>query len=325
MIQVKRLGHATLTTPDIDRQVAYWTQVIGLSVVDKSKDHCILATSIGQECINLERASEAGQLRRVAFQVAPGSDLGELAAKLEAHGVKSEKRKDISPGVRNAIAFRDPKGTLLEVYADYEFAPENGDEGRISPVKFGHVAYRVNDPQKITKFYCDLLGFRVSDWIGDHFSFLRCGVDHHTVNFVRFDEERLHHIAFELRDWGAIHDACDYLTKKKIQLVWGPLRHVVGHNVAAYHRNPDQIRVELFAEMDLMKDEDLGYWEPRSWHEERPLRPKVWDKKTWRSAWGFGSFGNIPDTPYVPDEAEMARLNQQPREMDLATGRPVEP
>jgi catechol 2,3-dioxygenase-like lactoylglutathione lyase family enzyme len=324
MIKVKRLGHATFTTPDIEKQLAYWCGVIGLSVVDKGKDHCILATRLGQECINLERAPEPGHLRRLSFQVAPDSDLGEVAAKLQSMGVKTERRKDISPGVRDAITFHDPKGTLLEIYADYAFAPEDTNEGGISPVKFGHVAYRVNDPQKVSKFYCDVLGFRVSDWIGDHFAFLRCGVDHHAVNFIRFDDERLHHIAFELRDWGALHDACDYLTKKKVQLVWGPLRHTVGHNIAAYHRNPDDIRVELFAEMDLMKDEELGYWEPRPWHEERPLRPKVWDKKTWRSAWGFGTFGTIPDFPYAPDEAELARLAQQPKELDLMTGRPVE-
>jgi hypothetical protein len=49
--------------------------------------------------------------------------------------------------------------------------------------------------------------------------------------------------------------------------------------------------------MDLMKDEDLGYWEPRPWHEERPLRPKTWPKDTWRSQWGFGSFGTFPGYP----------------------------
>ncbi len=297
MIQVKRLGHATFTTPDLERQIDYWTNVIGLSIVDRGKDHCMLATRLGHESIALERAPEQGHLRRLSFQAKPGSDLGELAANLLGHGVRSERRKDISPGVREAIVFADPKGTLVEVYADYEFAPEDASEQGISPLKFGHVAYRVKDPQAITTFYCDVLGFRVSDWMGDHFSFLRCGVDHHAINFTRADEERLHHIAFEVRDWGALHDACDYLTKKKIQLVWGPLRHVVGHNIAAYHRNPDEIRVELFAEMDLMKDEDLGYWEPRPWHEERPLRPKTWDKDTWRSQWGFGSFGTFPGYP----------------------------
>jgi catechol 2,3-dioxygenase-like lactoylglutathione lyase family enzyme len=297
MIQVKRLGHATFTTPDLEEQLAYWTQVIGLCVVARDKDRAILATKLGQECVALERAPEKGELRSIAFQVAPGSDLGELAAKLQAAGVKSERRSGITPGVKDAIVFRDPKGTLIEVYAEYEFAPDDGSEQGISPLKFGHVAYRVHDVQKITSFYCDILGFRVSDWMGDHFSFLRCGVDHHTINFTRYETERLHHIAFELRDWGEIHNACDYLTKKNVQLVWGPLRHVVGHNIAAYHRNPDEIRVELFAEMDLMKDEELGYWEPRPWHEERPLRPKVWPKDTLRSQWGFGSFGTFPGYP----------------------------
>lgn len=297
MIQVRRLGHATFTTPDLERQIDYWTQVIGLSVVERGPDHAFLATRLGQECIALERAPEQGHLRRLAFQVAPDSDLGELAAKLRSLGVASEMRRDVSPGVAQAIAFDDPKGTLIEIFSDYQFSPDDGLENGIMPVKFGHVAYRVNDPQKLTSFYCDVLGFRVSDWMGDHFSFLRCGVDHHTINFARFADEKLHHIAFELRDWGAIHDACDFLTRKKVQLVWGPLRHVVGHNIAAYHRNPDEIRVELFAEMDLMKDEALGYWEPRPWHEDRPLRPKVWPKDTLRSQWGFGSFGTFPGYP----------------------------
>ena len=49
------------------------------------------------------------------------------------------------------------------------------------PLKLGHVAYRVDDVQKTVKFYCDVLGFRVSDWHADHFAFLRCNTDHHTV------------------------------------------------------------------------------------------------------------------------------------------------
>lgn len=297
MIQVKRLGHATFTTPDLEEQIAYWTEVIGLALVARDANSAILATRLGQESIALVRAPEKGELRSLAFQVKPGSDLGELAHRLQKEGIASERRSGISPGVKDAIVFRDPKGTLIEVYAEYDFQADDGKEQGIGPLKFGHVAYRVNDVQKITSFYCDVLGFKVSDWMGDHFSFLRCGVDHHTINFTRYETERLHHIAFELRDWGEIHNACDYLTKKKIQLVWGPLRHVVGHNIAAYHRNPDEIRVELYAEMDLMKDEELGYWEPRPWHEERPLRPKVWAKDTLRSQWGFGSFGTFPGYP----------------------------
>jgi catechol 2,3-dioxygenase-like lactoylglutathione lyase family enzyme len=297
LIQVKRLGHVTLSTPDLDQQIAYWSEIVGLVIIERGDNYCFLGTPLGEEAIALEQGLERGFLRRLSFQVKPGGDLDELIARLSNAGIRSERRSDISPGVRKAVTFRDPKGTIVEIYADYEFAADKGDGIGISPLKFGHVAYRVNDVEKLTKFYCEVLGFRESDWIGDYFSFLRCGVDHHTVNFVRYEKEALHHIAFEVRDRSALNDACDFLAKKKIQLVWGPLRHVVGHNIAAYHRNSDDVRVELFTELDVMIDEELGYWEPRPWHEERPLRPKVWPRDTLRSQWGFGSFGTFPGYP----------------------------
>ncbi|MGE0629495.1 MAG: VOC family protein [Hyphomicrobiaceae bacterium] len=296
MIQVRRLGHATFTTPDIERQVDYWTNVMGMVVTDRTPSRVFLATQYGHEAIALEKG-EAGYLKRLSFQVAPGSDLGELISSLSAHNVKCERATGVSPGVEQAVTFTDPKGTLIEVYADYRFSATDGRNPVLAPLKFGHIAYRVNDPQTITSFYTDVLGFRVSDWIGDHFSFLRCGPDHHTVNFARYAEEKLHHIAFEMKDVATLHRACDFLAQNKIQLVWGPLRHIVGHNIAAYHRNSDDIRVELFCELDLMLDESLGYFEPRPWHEDLPQRPKVWPKDTWRAQWGFGSFGQFPGYP----------------------------
>ena len=84
-----------------------------------------------------------------------------------------------------------------------------------------------------------MLGFRVSDWRADDFSFLRCNIDHHTVNFVYDAEPQLHHIAFEVKDWPEIHRACE-LARHGIHLVWGPGRHIIGHNIAIYHRNPDR-------------------------------------------------------------------------------------
>jgi hypothetical protein len=43
--------------------------------------------------------------------------------------------------------------------------------------------------------------------------------------------------------------------------------------------------VEFYAELDQMKDEALGYWDPRPWHREFPQRPKVWTGPA-RSIWG---------------------------------------
>ena len=296
MIEILRVGHATFTTPDLERQVAYYSDVIGLTVVERDKDRAFLATRTGLEAIAFERG-EVSALTRLAFQVAPDADFAAYARMLSEHGVKSERRNDISPGAGRALAFTDVKGTVIELYADYRFAKDDGRQTAITPLKLGHVAHRVDDVQKTVKFYTDVLGFRVSDWHADHFAFLRCSVDHHTVNFVYNEKPQLHNIAFEVRDWSELHRASDFLASRGVPLVWGPLRHIIGHNIAAYHRDPDYVRVELYCEMDQMSSEALGYFDPRPWHQDRPQYPKVWPKDTLRSYWGFGSHGTFPGYP----------------------------
>jgi catechol 2,3-dioxygenase-like lactoylglutathione lyase family enzyme len=175
-------------------------------------------------------------------------------------------------------AVEDPKGTCIEVFKRPEPQKQGFRSTGIVPHKLGHVAFHVTDVKAATKFYCDVLGFRVSDWMGDYFSFLRCGVDHHTINLVETGSNRHFHTAFELRDWPHIQSACDFLSKNGFKILWGPGRHGIGHNLFTYHRSPNGLITELFAELDQMKDEALGYFDPRPWHRDYPQRPKTWPK-----------------------------------------------
>jgi catechol 2,3-dioxygenase-like lactoylglutathione lyase family enzyme len=288
MLNVKRLGHATIATPDLEAQTDYYGRILGLSVIERSKDRVILGSKQGLEAIELVKG-KAGDLKRLSFQVAPGSDLGDVAKELTTMGFKCERRNGISPGIAEAVTFEDPKGTQLDIFAEYKFAKLDGIPSIFNILKLGHVAYRVLDVQQIVKFYTDVLGFRVSDWRGDFFVFMRCNTDHHSLNFIIDEKPQLHHIAFEVIDWSEIHKAIDYLAHNNVHLVWGPGRHVIGHNVATYHRNADLVRVEIFCEMDQMKDEALGYFDPRPWHQEFPLYPKMHGPETLRNYWGFGS------------------------------------
>jgi catechol 2,3-dioxygenase-like lactoylglutathione lyase family enzyme len=154
-------------------------------------------------------------------------------------------------------------------------------------VKLGHLAYNTPAVQKAVDFYCNVLGFRFSDSIEDFFVFLRCNADHHTINLVGGKRIKMHHIAFELRDWNHMQNACDYLSMNGYPLIWGPGRHGIGHNLFTYHRNPDGQIVELFAELDLI-NEDIGVYEPRPWHRDRPQKPKVWPNEVGASnLWGI--------------------------------------
>jgi catechol 2,3-dioxygenase-like lactoylglutathione lyase family enzyme len=49
MIAARRISHATYETPDLARQVDYYTQVIGLALAAREADRAILATRLGME------------------------------------------------------------------------------------------------------------------------------------------------------------------------------------------------------------------------------------------------------------------------------------
>ena len=85
MINVKRLGHATLTTPDIDRQIAYYTEVVGLTLVERSKDRAFLACKLGLEAIALE-PGRGNALSRAGF---PGRARDAISTKLRARSPKT--------------------------------------------------------------------------------------------------------------------------------------------------------------------------------------------------------------------------------------------
>ena len=110
MIQVKRLGHATFKTPDLERIVDYWTRIIGLTLVDKDKNRAFLATKYGEEAIAVE-AGEGANLREGRV---PGRARHRAGRRAEGRwprkASKASCRSDISPGVSKAIVLRRSEG-----------------------------------------------------------------------------------------------------------------------------------------------------------------------------------------------------------------------
>jgi catechol 2,3-dioxygenase-like lactoylglutathione lyase family enzyme len=287
MINVKRLGHATIETPDISRQVAHFQEVLGLVLVGEEPGRAFLATPAGQLAIVLERG-EVSRTSKLAFEVSPEAAVEEFQGFLSGLGFASDPRSDALPGVRTSLTFDDFKGTQVELFANWDVLPGTVPPvDSISPLKLGHVAFVVPDAKRAEAFYRDVLGFRTSDWIGDHFVFMRCSPDHHTVNFVEGPGPvRMHHIAFELKDRSHLIDSCDRLGEADREILWGPLRHGPGHNLATYHHTPDEQVIELFIEMDRIYDEEQCYFEPRPWHEDALQRPKTWTREG-ANMWGL--------------------------------------
>jgi catechol 2,3-dioxygenase-like lactoylglutathione lyase family enzyme len=290
MIKPRRIGHATFETPDLEKAIAYYTDMMGLVLAAREQDRAYLASKIGLLTIALQQAG-AERCTRLAFEVAPGEDFADLGRQLAADGVRSELRNDEIPGIGQVLSFADCKGTTIELFKQWSYLGKHAQVAGIGPLKLGHVAFVVQDVGAAVEFYQKVLGFKVSDWIGDFFVFMRCNPDHHTVNFIKGQNVKLHHLAFELKDFIHIQNSCDLFGQRNVPIIWGPLRQGPGHNIATYHRNHDDQVVELYTELDQMKDDELGYFEPRPWHRDQPQRPKVWEPgKT--NTWG---------TPPTPD------------------------
>jgi catechol 2,3-dioxygenase-like lactoylglutathione lyase family enzyme len=286
MVKVLRIGHATFETPDLAKAVDYYREVAGFAVVAREPNRAFLTTRLGQLAIELHQGSQS-RCSKLSFEVPADTDLADLKKELAAHGVNAELRGDSIPGTPTLLSFADPKGTAIELFNEWSFLDAREATAGVGALKLGHVAFSVHDPKAMAEFYSKVLGFRMSDWIGDFFVFMRCNADHHTVNFLTGKTEKMHHIAFELKDASHLQNACDLFGERKIPIIWGPVRLGPGHNVATFHRNSDDWVVEFYAELDQMKNEELGYYDPRPWHQDRPQRPKVWDPKNLAYIWGL--------------------------------------
>jgi catechol 2,3-dioxygenase-like lactoylglutathione lyase family enzyme len=285
MIQARRIGHAAFDTTDLGRAIEYYTKVNGLVLANQEKNRAFLATKVGQLVVELQQA-ETAACTKLSFEVAPDTNFKDLSRQLSNEGIRSELRSDSLPGIPSVLSFQDPKGTTIELFSRWSYLGAHHQVVGVGPLKLGHVAFVVHDAKAIADFYQKVLGFRVSDWVEDFFVFMRCGPDHHTVNFLNGKQVTMHHIAFEVKDFAQIQSACELFGEKDIPIIWGPLRHGPGHNVATYHRNPDDHVVEFYTELDQMKDEALGYFEPRPWHHDLPQRPKVWSREKAPTVWG---------------------------------------
>jgi catechol-2,3-dioxygenase len=283
-----RLSHVALRSPDVERMRDYYTNVIGLSSYDDADGTVFLASGGLGPALELKPASHAG-VDHVAFELTAARE-EELLARLATQRVAVATKTDAEPGTLRVHDIADVEGNKVQlVVIDAEREAAARSEIGIGPQKIGHVATRTRSAEAVVDFYESALDFRWSDWMGDFFAFMRCNADHHTVNFVNASNPgQMHHFAFELKDSSEVIAACDALAMRDIPLIWGPGRHGVGHNLFTYHADPDGNVVELFTDLDRIVSEELGYFEPRPWHTDRPQYPKRWvPDPSSANIWGY--------------------------------------
>jgi catechol-2,3-dioxygenase len=286
MLKVLKVGYVDFETAQLSTLVDYYSEVLGLTPTHRDEKSAYLTVAVDHHCVGLKVGAES-RLLKFGLQIAP-TDMKELESALNAKGIKATRINDGEPGIPELVQICDSDGVVIDLYVVTQPPGVPYSRQGVQPHKLAHLALLTPDVQRKFEFYRDMLGFRFSDSIQDFFYFLRCGADHHGVNLLRWAHPGIHHLAFELADISQLCASTDVLSRCQIPLIWGPTRHGPGHNVSAYHRNPEGQIVELFCEIDRMSNEDFGYFEPRPWHADFPQRPKRWESvDEAASLWGI--------------------------------------
>lgn len=264
------IHHAGIRVADLDEAVERWSAQFGLTLRERLGGRAFLRCGFEDYGLELIQ-SDAPGFDHAGWELRPGVSIRE--AGLDGDVVER-------PGGRSPSLFlRDPDGHGVELVEWTERESAFPDVGRLStelpafhPRRLGHVNFLTTDAPRMAAFYCDELGFRISDRLGDEGIWLHVNADHHVHALVQKDVVHFHHLALELSDIGEMRVALDHVAKHGRWVIWGPGRHGVAASLFAYIRIPEEeLIVELYAEMEQLRP---GH-EPRDW-EDTPHSSNVW-------------------------------------------------
>lgn len=141
------------------------------------------------------------------------------------------------------------------------------------PRKVSHVVLNTPDMEDRQRFYCDVLGFRVSDYSADQMVFLRCNSDHHSIALVRGQYPSVNHVAFEMPTIDEFMRGIGRMKQKGHVPTWGPGRHGPGNNPFAYFVSPSGFVIEFTSELQQI---DEATHEAKVWSRTDPEQMDRW-------------------------------------------------
>jgi catechol 2,3-dioxygenase len=271
---ISEIGHAALRVTDLAAAEAFAVHVMGLSVSERSDDSVWLTHGDSHHSLQY-MSGEQDVVDHVGLVARDGEALVEIRARIDSARLPVVSDGPLGPGIEDGFAFEGPEGFVIEVYSRMSRAAATYSGLGIRPNRFGHVNFFLRDPAPMQRLLTELLDFRVSDLIQGGV-FLRCNVDHHGIGVFE-GAGLLHHYAWEVPSIAELAALADLVDARGGAVLWGPVRHGMGHNIALYLQDTTGVIVEYYSDMHRIYDDANyvpGNWE-RTGHK-------------WYSLWGPG-------------------------------------
>ena len=260
---VLRLSHVDIMAPDLELAAAYYTQVIGMDLVERTDDRLFLKCwdERDHHCLAIRADTRTG-IDRFAFKVEHEHDLDEFETRIERYGIAVRRVADGEEiGQGESIRFDLPSGHEMElVHAVHKVGgrlplvnPGPYPDGLvgIAPPRIDHLLVHAEEVPEISRFFTDVLDFRLTEQLldgGGHqtIAFLERSAKPHDIAFVQGPNGALHHFSFWLDDWDHIRRAADILAYNGISIDIGPTRHGLTRGNTIYFFDPMGTRNEVF-------------------------------------------------------------------------------
>ena len=248
-----------LTVPDPEATAVFLRDGLSMEIVE---DHGRLLAVCegeyeagrGQGAIEFAQGPEFG-VDQLVFALPNDADLAELEKLLNAKRISD-----------TAIEVTDPAaGLTVSLELAETLRVDVPPPSVLRPRRMGHVNLKTPKPAETASFFTDVLGLRLSEYMGEALYWMRTDTEHHNVALRPGDHGTVHHIGMEVAGWHAYMPMFDHLGNQGFKLEYGPGRHRPGRSLFAYVCDPaSEMRIELFADMVHIPDpsaQPIG-WEP---------------------------------------------------------------
>jgi catechol 2,3-dioxygenase-like lactoylglutathione lyase family enzyme len=281
MSRVNEIRYVGYSVTDLEAETAFYEDTWGLNRV-ASDDGMIWFKARGHDEHHVVRLKQGpvNRIDLIQLSAETRADVDVLCEKVAASGctINREPHNLQTPGGGYGFSFFSPDGLQFGISSDVARGPM-GTVARWDavPVKISHIVLHSPDHHALTKWFQDVLGFRLSDWLGDFMSFLRCNSAHHRIAILP-GPPCLNHVAYDMEGVDGMMRGIHRLKLKGVDIGWGPGRHTAGNNTFSYFVTPNGFVVEYTSELEDVDDET---WQ----HQVHTPAPLVMDQ------WGIGVGG----------------------------------
>ncbi|WP_428332158.1 VOC family protein [Novosphingobium sp.] len=253
MSRVTDIRYVGYGVVDFDAESEFYANVWGLEPVISDDGRAWFKTQGHDEhqVVSLRKA-DANRVDVIALATETDADVDALAEKVAAAGgrIVHAPRALTTPGGGYGFRFFSPDGLPFEVSANVARGTSRAlTRWEGLPERISHIVLHSPDHKALAAWFCDVLGFKTSDWLGDFMVFLRCNSAHHRFAILP-GPPCLNHVAYDMPSVDDMMRGIHRLKHSGIDIGWGPGRHTAGNNTFSYFVTPGGFVAEYTSELE---------------------------------------------------------------------------